>query len=114
MNNNSRDIVSQDCSKSSSSATISEPHAFQLPMLSSTCPGWVCYAEKSHPEVLPLISTAKSAQQIIGTVFKQLVAPLNRIISGTAGSSSSSSSSVYHVTVMPCFDKKLEASRKVI
>lgn len=34
-----------------------------LPMLASACPGWVCYAEKTHGEyALPYISTAKSPQ----------------------------------------------------
>lgn len=31
-------------------------------MLASACPGWVCYAEKTHAAVLPNISTAKSPQ----------------------------------------------------
>lgn len=25
------------------------------PVLASTCPGWICFAEKSHPETLPFI-----------------------------------------------------------
>lgn len=34
-------------------------------MLASSCPGWVCYAEKTHGDyVLPFISTAKSPQVI--------------------------------------------------
>ena len=34
-----------------------------LPMLASACPGWVCYAEKTHGEyVLPYISTTRSPQ----------------------------------------------------
>ena len=34
-----------------------------LPMLASACPGWICYAEKTHGEyVLPYISTTKSPQ----------------------------------------------------
>ena len=34
-----------------------------LPMLASACPGWVCYAEKTHGDyVLPHISTTKSPQ----------------------------------------------------
>ncbi|EFA78611.1 nuclear prelamin A recognition factor-like protein [Heterostelium album PN500] len=42
-----------------------------LPMLCSACPGWICYAEKSHGEyILPYISTTKSPQQIMGTLVK--------------------------------------------
>lgn len=34
-----------------------------LPMLASACPGWVCYAEKTHGDtVLPFISTTRSPQ----------------------------------------------------
>ena len=41
-----------------------------LPMLASSCPGWVCYAEKAHAEMLPFISRTKSPQQIMGTLVK--------------------------------------------
>uniref|UniRef100_A0A0B7A4S0 Iron hydrogenase small subunit domain-containing protein n=2 Tax=Arion vulgaris TaxID=1028688 RepID=A0A0B7A4S0_9EUPU len=71
-------------------------------MLASSCPGWICYAEKTHGSyILPYISTTKSPQQIMGSLVKDFLAQnLGR-----------SPDSVYHVTVMPCFDKKLEASR---
>lgn len=37
-----------------------------LPMLASSCPGWVCYAEKTHGSfILPYISTTRSPQVII-------------------------------------------------
>ena len=74
-----------------------------LPMLASACPGWICYAEKTHGNfVLPYISTTKSPQAILGTLIK-------RFYSGT--SSDLDMSRVYHCAVMPCYDKKLEASR---
>lgn len=41
-----------------------------LPMLASSCPGWVCYAEKAHPEMLPFIAQTKSPQQVMGSVVK--------------------------------------------
>lgn len=76
---------------------------FKLPMLASSCPGWVCYAEKTHGSfVLPFISTTRSPQQIMGMLVKNhLATKLN--VSGDQ---------IYHVTVMPCYDKKLEASRE--
>ncbi|KAN0037861.1 hypothetical protein ACTA71_000032 [Dictyostelium dimigraforme] len=77
--------------------------AFPLPMLSSACPGWICYAEKTHGEfILPYISTTKSPQQIMGTLVKYYFA--EKIIN-------TKPSNIYHVTIMPCYDKKLEASR---
>lgn len=63
--------------------------------------GWVCYAEKTHGSyILPYIATTKSPQQIMGSFVKNwLTKKLD-------------DRSIYHVTVMPCFDKKLEASRE--
>jgi len=73
------------------------------PLLASSCPGWVCYAEKTHGSwILPYLSKVKSAQQIMGSIVKQyLPTKLNR-----------DPSQIYHATIMPCFDKKLEASRE--
>lgn len=74
-----------------------------LPMLASACPGWVCYAEKTHGDhVLPYISTGKSPQAVMGTMVK-------RRWCGAAGLPPDR---VYHCAVMPCYDKKLEASRE--
>uniref|UniRef100_A0A146M033 Putative cytosolic Fe-S cluster assembly factor AAEL012261 n=1 Tax=Lygus hesperus TaxID=30085 RepID=A0A146M033_LYGHE len=70
-----------------------------LPMLASTCPGWVCYAEKTKGHLLPNLSSCRSPQQIMGRLLKGYV------------SSQLSPSHIYHVTLMPCYDKKLEASR---
>jgi len=43
----------------------------QLPMLASACPGWICYAEKAHSEMLPFIARTKSPQQVMGTLVKE-------------------------------------------
>ncbi|KAG9009617.1 Cytosolic Fe-S cluster assembly factor nar1 [Tulasnella sp. JGI-2019a] len=74
----------------------------RLPMLSSACPGWVCYAEKAHPEMIPFISRTKSPQQVMGTLVKTWL----------GNKWGKTPDKIYHVTVMPCYDKKLEASRK--
>ncbi|EGC43109.1 iron-sulfur cluster assembly protein [Histoplasma capsulatum var. duboisii H88] len=72
------------------------------PVLSSACPGWICYAEKTHPHVLPHISRLKSPQALTGTLLKTLLSKALNI----------SSSQIWHLAIMPCFDKKLEASRQ--
>ncbi|XP_008854364.1 cytosolic iron-sulfur assembly component 3 isoform X1 [Nannospalax galili] len=73
-----------------------------LPMLASACPGWICYAEKTHGNfLLPYISTARSPQQVMGSLVKDFFAQQQHL----------TPDKVYHVTVMPCYDKKLEASR---
>lgn len=46
----------------------------QLPMLASACPGWVCYAEKAHGQLLPFVGTTKSPQQVMGTIVKRWLA----------------------------------------
>ena len=46
----------------------------QLPMLASACPGWICYAEKAHAEMLPFIARTKSPQQVMGTLVKEWMA----------------------------------------
>lgn len=67
------------------------------------CPGFVCYAEKTHGDLLvPLISHVRSPQSIAGRLVKDFLCRKLNI----------SSSEIFHVCVMPCYDKKLEASRK--
>ncbi|XP_066546405.1 cytosolic Fe-S cluster assembly factor narfl [Amia ocellicauda] len=73
-----------------------------LPMLTSACPGWICYAEKTHGDfIIPYISTTRSPQQVMGSLVKDYFASKQGL----------SPEQIYHVTVMPCYDKKLEASR---
>jgi iron only hydrogenase large subunit-like protein len=42
-----------------------------LPMLASACPGWVCYAEKAHGELLGFVSAVRSSQGVMGALVKQ-------------------------------------------
>uniref|UniRef100_H3DKX0 Nuclear prelamin A recognition factor-like protein n=1 Tax=Tetraodon nigroviridis TaxID=99883 RepID=H3DKX0_TETNG len=75
-----------------------------LPMMTSACPvqGWICYAEKTHGDlILPYISTTRSPQQMMGSLVKGYFAEQQGL----------SPQQIYHVAVMPCYDKKLEASR---
>ncbi|AMD19455.1 HBR554Wp [Eremothecium sinecaudum] len=64
------------------------------PVLCSVCPGFVLYAEKTKPGLVPYLLDVKSPQQITGALLKDVVP------------------NMYHLSLMPCFDKKLEASRK--
>lgn len=72
------------------------------PILTSACPGWVCYAEKTHPHVLPHMSKLKSPQALIGTLLKSVLGKAMHI----------HPSQIWHLAIMPCFDKKLEACRE--
>lgn len=72
------------------------------PVLSSACPGWICYAEKTHAHVLPHMSRLKSPQALTGTLIKTVLSSRLAI----------SPDKIWHLALMPCFDKKLEASRE--
>jgi iron only hydrogenase large subunit-like protein len=72
------------------------------PILSSACPGWICYAEKTHAHVLPHLSTLKSPQALTGTMLKSVLSRKHNL----------HPSQIWHLALMPCFDKKLEASRE--
>lgn len=71
------------------------------PILCSVCPGWTCYVEKTHPHIIPYLSRVKSPQQITGSLLKSQISKLTGL----------SKENIYHLSIMPCFDKKLEAAR---
>jgi iron only hydrogenase large subunit-like protein len=64
--------------------------------------GWVCYGEKLHQHALPKISKVKSHQQIMGSLIKLLYGP----------AANRTPDQIFHITLMSCFDRKLESSRK--
>lgn len=66
------------------------------PRLSTSCPGFVLYTEKTKPELVPSLLNVKSPQQITGSLLR------NSVPRGE---------SQYILALMPCFDKKLEALR---
>ncbi|EPX70852.1 iron hydrogenase [Schizosaccharomyces octosporus yFS286] len=74
----------------------------KLPILSSSCPGWICYVEKTHSALIPHLSQVRSPQQACGRLIKDWASKQFSI----------SRKQVWHLSLMPCFDKKLEASRE--
>lgn len=93
-----RNCVPQVASENGA-ASVTPP---EKPILSSACPGWICYAEKTHPHVLPHLSHLKSPQALTGTLLKTVLSQHLNI----------RPDQIWHVSIMPCFDKKLEASRE--
>ncbi|XP_077022416.1 nuclear prelamin A recognition factor isoform X2 [Tamandua tetradactyla] len=74
-----------------------------LPMLTSACPGWVQYAERVLGDpITPHLCTAKSPQQIMGSLVKDYFARQQNL----------SPDKIVHVIVAPCYDRKLEALRE--
>lgn len=66
-------------------------------VMTSICPGWMLYVEKTHKEILNKLSNVKSPQYITGKLIKEVL--------------KKDETKVYNLAIMPCFDKKLEASR---
>ncbi|KAG8365344.1 hypothetical protein BUALT_Bualt18G0094900 [Buddleja alternifolia] len=96
--------------------TDGEKPESSLPMISSACPGWICYAEKTLGSyILPYISSVKSPQQTIGAAIKNHLCQTLRLRFKEDLQSKvveiRRPEDIYHVTVMPCYDKKLEAAR---
>ena len=73
----------------------------KLPMFTSCCPGWVNYAEKHCPEVLPHVSTTRSPQGVSSALVKSYLAEKTGI----------SPRRIRNISVMPCTAKKDEAAR---
>ncbi len=73
--------------------------ASRKPLIVPACPAWVKYCEQFTPELIPLLSTLKTPQQISGAIIKSVV-PV-----------SDDRSRVYTVSVTPCTAMKFEARR---
>ena len=69
------------------------------PLIVSACPAWVKYCEQFMPELIPMLSTLKTPQQISGAIIKSVV-PV-----------SEDKPRVYTVSVTPCTAMKFEARR---
>ena len=94
-----REFQSRWTAKHSAGGDVSSPAP--LPLICASCPGWVCYAEKTHHGILPYLSNTRSPQQIMGAMIKSKYSREWGV----------ESNRIWHLSVMPCFDKKLEASR---
>ncbi len=47
-----------------------------FPLISSSCPAWIHYAEQYYPELLPFLSPLKSPQQILGALIRECLPEL--------------------------------------
>lgn len=72
-----------------------------FPVFTSTCTGWINYAEKFCPEFLGLLSPCKSPQQILGSLSKSYYKDTIDV----------SRENIFSVAMMPCIAKKDEANR---
>lgn len=74
----------------------------KLPMFTSCCPGWINYAEKHIPEILPHISSTRSPQAVQSALAKTYLAKKMEL----------DPAKIRTISIMPCTAKKDEAARK--
>lgn len=74
----------------------------KLPMFTSCCPGWINYAEKHCPEILPHVSTTRSPQAVQGALVKTYLAEKMGL----------DPAKIRTISIMPCIAKKDEAARE--
>ena len=68
------------------------------PMFTSCCPGWVRFIKTQYPDYVDNLSTAKSPQQMFGSVTKSYYANLLGV----------DPEKIFCVSIMPCISKKQE------
>ncbi len=73
----------------------------KLPLLTSCCPGWVSFFEHHFPDMKDIPSTARSPQQMFGSIAKTYLADKLGV----------KREDMIVVSIMPCLAKKYECSR---
>ena len=82
-------------------ALVEGDESVALPQFTSCSPGWVKYLEHFYPGMIPNLSSAKSPQQMFGTLIKTYYAEQNGI----------DPENIVSVALMPCTAKKYECNR---
>ncbi len=82
-------------------ALVEKDETVALPQFTSCSPGWVKYLEHFYPEYIPNLSSAKSPQQMFGSLIKTFYAEKVGI----------DPKDIVSVAVMPCSAKKFECER---
>ena len=73
----------------------------ERPIFTSCCPAWINFAEKHYPEVLPMLSSTRSPQAVMGKIAKTYLADKRGF----------DLSRMRMISIMPCTAKKEEAAR---
>ena len=73
-----------------------------LPLMTSCCPAWVKYVENERPEFLKNLSTARSPMQMFASVLKE----------NYHKKDAEDGRTTFHIAIMPCTAKKMEARRE--
>ena len=70
-----------------------------FPMFTSCCPAWIKYLEKEDPKYLKHISSCKSPMQMFSALLR------------AQEKENPGEKKLYHIAIMPCTAKKMEAAR---
>ena len=73
-----------------------------FPMFTSCCPAWIKYLENEDPKYLKNVSSCKSPMEMFGAVLKDRYAKKD----------AEDGKTTYHIAIMPCTAKKMEAARE--
>jgi iron-only hydrogenase group A len=82
-------------------ALVDKDDSVKLPQFTSCSPGWIKFIEHFYPEYLDYLSTAKSPQQMFGSITKTFYAQEAKI----------NPEDIVTVALMPCSAKKFECNR---
>ena len=80
---------------------INDPENSVFPMLTSCCPAWVNYIEKTRPDLIPNLSSCRSPLAMLSSVVKNIFPKKIGV----------DRERIYHVAFMPCTAKKDEIRR---
>ena len=80
---------------------VDKDKSVKLPQFTSCSPGWIKFIEHFYPEYLDYLSTAKSPQQMFGSITKTFYAQEAKI----------NPEDIITVALMPCSAKKFECNR---
>ncbi len=75
--------------------------AGQKPTFTSCCPAWINFAEIHYPDILPMLSSTKSPQQVLSTLAKTYLPEKIGV----------APEKIRVISIMPCTAKKDEAVR---
>ena len=73
-----------------------------FPMFTSCCPAWIKYLENENPKYLKNVSTCKSPMEMFAAIIKDQY----------KAKDDEDGKTTFHIAIMPCTAKKMEAARE--
>ena len=73
-----------------------------FPMFTSCCPAWIKYVENENPKYLANVSSCKSPMEMFGALIRDQY----------KAKDAADGKTTFHIAIMPCTAKKMEAGRE--